>query len=116
MKHIRTSAKIIFIFLFACCITIISNAHSGRTDANGGHYNHSTGEYHYHHGRPAHQHINGECKYDFNNQENNKTNSETTTKSSDEDNEDTDNSWMQILFYICIGGLALIGLYIFIKK
>lgn len=28
-------------------------AHSGRTDANGGHWDHSTGEYHYHDGRYA---------------------------------------------------------------
>lgn len=32
------------------------SAHSGRTDSNGGHYNRSTGEYHYHHGKSAHQH------------------------------------------------------------
>lgn len=38
-------------------------AHSGRTDSNGGH-NSSSG-YHYHHGYSAHQHINGECPYDF---------------------------------------------------
>jgi Na+/melibiose symporter-like transporter len=31
-------------------ISIIAFAHPGRTDANGGHYNHSTGEYHYHNG------------------------------------------------------------------
>ena len=29
------------------------NSHSGRTDANGGHWNHSTGEYHYHTGEYA---------------------------------------------------------------
>lgn len=46
-------------------------AHPGRTDANGGHTDHSTGEYHYHHGYPAHQHydIDGDgkpdCPYDF---------------------------------------------------
>lgn len=116
MKNIRNSVKIIFILLFACCITVTSNAHSGRTDANGGHYNHSTGEYHYHHGHPAHQHINGECPYDFDDQTNHKTNSEATTKSSDEKDTDTDNSWIKILFYICIGVLALVGLYIFMKK
>ena len=37
---------IIFISLFS----ITSYAHSGRTDSNGGHYNRSTGEYHYHNG------------------------------------------------------------------
>lgn len=40
-------------------------AHPGRTDSNGGHTDHSTGEYHYHHGKPAHQHIDGQCPYDF---------------------------------------------------
>ena len=39
-------------------------AHSGGTDSKGGHWNHSTGEYHYHHGKPAHQHPNGICPYD----------------------------------------------------
>ena len=43
----------------------ISHAHPGRTDSKGGHYNRSTGEYHYHHGYSAHQHTNGECPYDF---------------------------------------------------
>lgn len=38
--------------------------HSGGTDSQGGHYNRSTGEYHYHHGKPAHDHINGVCPYD----------------------------------------------------
>ena len=40
-------------------------AHAGRTDANGGHFNSETGDYHYHHGWPAHYHTNGECPYDF---------------------------------------------------
>jgi hypothetical protein len=46
-------------------------AHSGRTDSNGGHTDHSTGEYHYHHGYPAHDHydIDGDgrkdCPYNF---------------------------------------------------
>jgi hypothetical protein len=42
-------------------------AHSGRTDSNGGHWDHSTGEYHYHHGYSAHQHNNGVCPYDYDN-------------------------------------------------
>lgn len=55
-----------------CCVALAllllitpAHAHSGRTDSNGGHYDHSTGEYHYHHGYPAHQHPNGVCPYDF---------------------------------------------------
>ena len=51
------------------CIPVF--AHPGRTDSNGGHTDHSTGEYHYHHGQPAHEHydIDGDgitdCPYDF---------------------------------------------------
>ena len=58
---------VICVSLFA----IESYAHPGRTDANNGHTDHSTGEYHYHHGRPAHGHydIDGDgdidCPYDF---------------------------------------------------
>lgn len=40
-------------------------AHSGRTDGSGGHWDRSSGEYHYHHGHKAHQHIDGVCPYDF---------------------------------------------------
>lgn len=41
------------------------SAHPGKTDGDGGHYNRSTGEYHYHHGFSAHQHTDGVCPYDF---------------------------------------------------
>lgn len=46
-------------------LTCTAYAHPGRTDANGGHYNRSTGEYHYHHGYPAHQHYGGVCPYAY---------------------------------------------------
>lgn len=46
-------------------LTVLCFAHSGRTDSSGGHRDSSTGEYHYHHGYPAHQHPNGKCPYDF---------------------------------------------------
>ncbi len=54
-----------------CCallLTSFASAHSGKTDANGGHWDNSTGEYHYHHGYPAHQHTNGICPYDYDDQ------------------------------------------------
>lgn len=51
------------LLIFAFPLSLISYAHSGRTDANGGHYDRTTGEYHYHHGFPAHQHPNGICPY-----------------------------------------------------
>lgn len=46
---------------------ITAEAHSGRTDANGGHHDYKNksglGSYHYHHGYPAHLHPNGVCPY-----------------------------------------------------
>ena len=48
---------------FALSTTVF--AHPGRTDSSGGHYDRETGEYHYHHGFEAHQHVNGECPFDF---------------------------------------------------
>ncbi len=58
MKRI---ACFVFIFLFG---TVLSQAHSGDTDKDGGHYDHRSGEYHYHHSFKAHQHPNGECPLD----------------------------------------------------
>lgn len=56
--------KKVFSFLFAILILISPVfSHSGRTDSNGGH--NGPGGYHYHHGYPEHQHINGVCPYDF---------------------------------------------------
>lgn len=37
-----------FIFLLLLLISLMSFAHPGRTDADGGHYNRKNGTYHYH--------------------------------------------------------------------
>lgn len=92
MKNIR---KIIFaalaILLF-CTLSISAIAHSGRTDSNGGHTNHSTGEYHYHHGYSAHDHydMNGDgikdCPYNFKDKTGeNSGNSSSSSASSSQD-------------------------------
>lgn len=49
------SKKIICALLLVVCISCICTAfaHPGRTDANGGHWNRSTGTYHYHTGEYA---------------------------------------------------------------
>ena len=52
-------------FIVSCSVMIPAMAHPGRTDGQGGHTNKSTGEYHYHHGYPEHQHPNGVCPYNF---------------------------------------------------
>lgn len=68
MKRILYLFLVILIF---CALCIPVYAHPGRTDSNGGHTDHSTGEYHYHHNQPAHEHydMNGDgiidCPYDF---------------------------------------------------
>lgn len=60
-----------FLLAFLLLLSPAVLAHSGKTDANGGHYDRSTGEYHYHHGYPAHQHYDmdgdgvADCPYDF---------------------------------------------------
>lgn len=59
-KLISVALLILLTLVFA----FNANAHPGRTDSDGGHYDRSTGEYHYHHGRPAHDHPNGKCPYD----------------------------------------------------
>lgn len=58
-------------FLTVCLILSFfspASAHPGGTDEYGGHYNRSTGTYHFHHGYPAHQHTGGVCPYDFDDQ------------------------------------------------
>lgn len=56
--------KIIAVAL-AALLAVVVLAHPGRTDSRGGHTNHSTGEYHFHHGYPEHQHTGGVCPYDY---------------------------------------------------
>lgn len=58
---VRLAAGVCAFMVLACP----AFAHSGRTDSKGGHYDRSTGEYHYHHGYKAHQHDNGVCPYDY---------------------------------------------------
>ena len=71
--------KIVLLFLLVvllCSLSITSSAHSGKTDMYGGHYDRSSGEYHYHHGKSAHDHydIDGDgvidCPFEFNKYDN----------------------------------------------
>lgn len=66
---------ILFVGIALLCSASLVFAHPGKTDSKGGHYNRSTGEYHYHHGYSQHQHIDGECPYDFDD----KTNHDSST-------------------------------------
>ena len=68
----KVVAAIALFFVLLSIVPITSSAHSGKTDSNGGHYNRSTGEYHYHHGYSAHEHYDmdgdgsDDCPYRFN--------------------------------------------------
>lgn len=60
---------ILFTMMFSLILQgTISNAHSGRTDASGGHHDYKNasglGSYHYHHGYGPHLHPNGSCPYE----------------------------------------------------
>ncbi len=65
--------KLLKKFLVVCmCLSLafstpMSSAHSGRTDAAGGHHDYKNksglGSYHYHHGMGPHLHKNGICPY-----------------------------------------------------
>lgn len=86
---------IVVVIILLISVGITSNAHSGRTDANGGHKDNKNksglGSYHYHcGGNPAHLHSNGVCPYaktstkqkssSNSNQKVTKSNTSTTTK------------------------------------
>lgn len=56
--------RVFFVFLSVLLLSGSVFAHSGGTDSQGGHRDSTTGEYHFHHGFPAHQHVNGICPYE----------------------------------------------------
>lgn len=63
--------RLLSLLLLLSLLAVPASAHPGRTDASGGHWNRTTGEYHYHHGHPAHQHYDmdgdgtPDCPYGF---------------------------------------------------
>lgn len=73
-------------------LAIAVSAHSGKTDSHGGHYDRSTGEYHYHHGYPAHDHydIDGDgdidCPYTYKNHADNSNSSNSGNNTQTESN------------------------------
>lgn len=94
------SPKLLIAIILCLCLPVLVSAHPGRTDYYGGHYNHSEGEYHYHHGYSAHQHsdTNGDgvldCPYTFTGKPNsseNHSNSYTFKKSPSNNNESSNN-------------------------
>ena len=108
MKKYLTLFLVIVLTGIAFSITIA--AHPGNTDAQGGHYEGDTGEYHYHHGFPAHQHPNGICPYNFKN--NVSDNSNSSFGSSAEHGDGISGLWIYLV--VCLVGIVC--LIIIIKK
>lgn len=79
MRYLRRFSALLAVLLLLASPAL---AHSGRTDSQGGHYNRSTGEYHFHHGYPAHQHPNGVCPYSTSADTSTTTSTKSSTKSS----------------------------------
>ena len=95
--------------LLSTVLSVPVSAHSGRTDSNGGHTNHQTGEYHYHHGYPAHQHPNGICPY--------KASNNSSTQSSS--NQSSDNSVLELIAIVVgvpVSLVAIALLYVHIHE
>lgn len=95
----------------------VAFAHPGQTDEDGGHYDRSTGEYHYHHGYPAHQHTGGQCPYDFDDRTG--WNSGPSASKSDTkffDWSDPSNSWGIILLFCVLPLPILFGIFIISDK
>lgn len=86
------------IVLLVAVLSSFTLLHTGRTDSNGGHYNHSTGEYHYHHGYSAHDHydMDGDgivdCPYNFKDNTNNKSNTSKSESKTNNFSESSNNS------------------------
>ena len=60
----KKSICILLLSIFILTLSVTASAHSGRTDAYGGHNDNINGGYHYHHGYPAHDHPGGVCPYE----------------------------------------------------
>ena len=73
--------------LLVISIPVAVSAHPGKTDGQGGHYDRSTGEYHFHHGYPAHDHYDmdgdgiPDCPYDFDDKTNHNSGSSSGSSS-----------------------------------
>lgn len=78
-KKQKAFVLLLLVFLLIPSLTF---AHAGKTDEFGGHYDYNTGEYHYHHGYPAHQHTDGICPYDFDDKTNHDSSSGSGSSSS----------------------------------
>ena len=86
---------LICLLLSLAFLPLSSAAHSGRTDSKGGHYDRETGDYHYHHGYPAHDHPGGVCPYE----------------DAPPSDSDSNNPGIVILLLLAAGGVGVFVIY-----
>lgn len=99
-----------FLAMILCAVLFAVSvfAHSGGTDDQGGHYDHDTGEYHFHHGYPAHQHYDGQCPYES---------VSGNTSSGFNDSEEVEKDWFAIIATaIIVGPLVGVAMHFIIVK
>ena len=99
---------LVVIMLFAISVTCY--AHNGNTDSKGGHYDSSTGTYHYHHGYPAHQHTGGVCPYDYDDKTSSNSGYSSSSNSGHTSSSSSSNDVDFITVVVWIFLAALIGL------
>lgn len=108
--------KLLIAFALCLSLSVTASAHSGRTDSNGGHTDSETGEYHYHHGYPAHQHYDMDddgyldCPYSFDDEtgsSGNKTESKKKTSK-----KGTIGDYVKTIFCIGLVLFFLVGFFV----
>lgn len=109
----------IILFLFIFQFIVIVNAHPGRTDSNGGHYDRSTGEYHYHNGESSGKKQSSSNEtYTYENFVGPTQNYDSHSNSSNEKQNVKSNipDLSEILFYLALGSIIIIGNYLYFKE
>lgn len=95
---------------------VIVNAHPGRTDSNGGHYDRSTGEYHYHNGESAGKNQNSSNEtYTYENFEAPTKNYNSNSSKNSQELKNFIEDLGTVLFYLFLGVVVICGNYLVIK-
>lgn len=102
---------VMLVILLCLFSTMYATAHSGRTDSKGGHYDHSTGDYHYHHGYPPHDHYGGECPYKTDNKTEINTSKENYNNTTNEKEQSGFVKFFKSVFLGILGGGIFGGIF-----
>lgn len=99
--------------IFPLCFSLLF--HSGGTDSNGGHTDASTGDYHYHHGYPAHEHKDGVCPYDFDDQTGLNSGGASKKSRANKESNDIGYLWYLVIIAACFYGPIALHTFISVR-